>query len=144
MLLVGVLIMLVGLPAIGGEPSKASRSRIVVELFRVGDDGLTLRFWEAVERAFKSSADFQLTDKGLPGALRVLNTGHVVPRSGGRFDYSIEFSATCDERGASIPAGAPSKHILGWRKGTCSERSIAKCAAEVVKDARTAAAKVRR
>ena len=48
-----------------------SAKRIPVDLWSVGDDGLSQRLREAVENAFKSSPDFALSSGEKPGTLVV-------------------------------------------------------------------------
>jgi len=106
---------------------------------------LTLKFHAAVERAFESSSQFNYVAEGPPGTLRVYITNHVEPRRWlwwTRFVYTVEFTTTQDERGLPVPLDSPSRRVLGTSKQTCWQRSVDRCAADVVKDAWNAAKKM--
>ena len=107
----------------------------LVELWRVGDDGLTLRLTDAIRDAFDSAPDFlrSYSDVKKPGTLIVLIPTHVKWEDVGKRTkviYTVEF-LTVD------------RQEIGTVKGWCWDGEYAKCAAKVMKAARLAARKVR-
>ena len=110
----------------------ASAKPIPVELWRVGDDGLTLRLGDALESAFKSSPDFTLSSGKKPGTLVVtIPTNVDWKQIGGRTQvlYTVEFSSAENQN-------------VGASRGSCWDDEMAKCAAQIVSDAKTAAGKI--
>lgn len=110
----------------------AADAPMPVELWRGGDDGLTQKLYVALENAFTSSADFTLTGEGTAGTLVVMIPTHVEWRRRlwrTRIIYTVEFRTKDDQ-------------LIGLSKGSCWEGSVKKCAKQVLKDAKIAAAKV--
>ena len=102
---------------------------IPVEVWRGGDDGLTLRLADALENAFTASPYFILSSGRKKGTLVVKIPTHVGCRQIGkrtRVLYKVEFAAADDQN-------------VGGSAGSCWEDAITQCAAQVVKDAKTAA-----
>jgi hypothetical protein len=97
-----------------------------VEVWHVGDDIYTAGLVDALERGFRSSPDFVLSNDKKPGTLVVtIPTNLTWKRKLGRTTvfYSVEF-ASVDGRN------------LGTEKGSCSKAAFAKCAARIIADAR--------
>lgn len=114
-----------------GNASPATPTPVVI--WRVGDDGLTLRFTEAVKAAFKASSQFSEGRSDQPGALIVTVAGHVSWKEVGkrvRVSYRVTYSDTAER-------------LLGTARGKCWEEHLSKCAADVVKRAVAAARNLR-
>lgn len=123
---------LASLAACATSPSSAKTTP--VEVWRGGDDGLTSRFADALEAAFRGAPEFSLSSGKVPGTLVVtiptnLTWGQVGERT--EVTYSVEFT------------GAPALP-LGSSRGSCLEDRLQECAAHVLKDARTAKMKLGR
>jgi hypothetical protein len=134
---------LLALCFIGVTP--AADSPRPVELWRGGDDVLTVTFHAAIERAFENSLDFTLVSEGPPGTMRVILTSHVRPRRWlwwTKFDYDVDFTTAHDEHGLRNPMNSHSQRVLGKSQGTCWKGSVGNCAAKVLKDARIAASRL--
>jgi hypothetical protein len=100
-----------------------------VEVWRVGDDGLTMKFSDAVETEFKASPAFVLSSGKKPGTLIVtIPTNVAWKRIGKRTQirYAIEFKSINEKK-------------LGSNAGICWENSLQNCAAQVVRAAVSAA-----
>jgi hypothetical protein len=100
-----------------------------VEVWRVGDDGLTIRFSEALEEAFGRSPSFTLVRGKQPTSLIVTIAGHVSAEDVGQsvqVRYTVAYS---DVAGKS----------LGKVEGRCWEERLTVCAAKVVDEAANAA-----
>jgi hypothetical protein len=105
-----------------------------VEVWRVGDDGLTVRLSEALESAFDESRDFTPSSGKAPGTLIVTIPKHVGWKEFGKrtqVRYTVEFK-TADEVS------------VGRSEGACWEDAIEKCAAQVLRDAKLVARKLKR
>ncbi len=99
-----------------------------VEVWGGADDGLTIRLRDALKDAFRSSADFHLSSGNKPGTLVITLPSNVEWKQvGGRTQvlYTAEF--------------ASDGQSLGGSKGSCWDDALAKCAAQIVKDAKIAA-----
>jgi len=104
-----------------------------VEFWHVGDDGLSERLAEEVDRAFLRSPDFKPSNGRKPGTLIVhIPTNVDWRRIGNRLQvlYVVEFSSTNGQK-------------LGVHKGSCWENQLAECADRIVKDSKSAARKMR-
>jgi hypothetical protein len=91
-----------------------------------------MRLKDALESAFKSSSDFTLSSGKKPGTLVVLIPSHVKwNQIGTRTQVlsSVEFASTDNEN-------------IGVSTGSCWDDALAKCAAQIVKDAKIAARKI--
>ena len=114
-------------------PQSAPRKPRPVEVWRVGDDGLTSKLTDTLEAALGSSQDFALSSGKKPGTLVVTIPNHVrwKTASGGRprVIYTVEFS--------SVDA-----QVIGRANGTCWDDSLLTCAAQIIKDAKVAARKM--
>ncbi len=103
---------------------------IPVEVWRGGDDGLTSRFADAVETAFRGAPQFALSSGKKPGTLIVTIPSNVGWRQIGnrtQILYSVEFTGL---------TGALHKR----ETGSCWEDQLSMCAAKVLVDAKAAAA----
>jgi hypothetical protein len=112
-------------------PVRGTADPIPVEIWRRGDDVLTLDFQAALEDAFTSSPDFKLSNEGSPGTMVVTIPDHVQWRRRlwkTKLIYAVEFTTKSDER-------------IGLSKGSCWHSSVSKCASRVLQDAKTAAKK---
>jgi hypothetical protein len=106
----------------------------LVEVWCVGDDALTHGLRDALENAFKSSADFQLSSGKKPGTLVVTIPTNVVWKQAKQADkrtkvlYRVEFASADDK-------------TISRSTGSCWDDALTKCADRIVKEARTAARK---
>jgi hypothetical protein len=114
-----------------GTDGPSGKARLV-EVWRGGDDELTVRLKDAVESAFKTSPDFVLSTAKKPGTLLVKIPSRV------RFKqvdmrkqvlYDAVFSST-DGRN------------VGTSSGSCWDDALMICASKIVKDAKIAARKI--
>jgi len=99
-----------------------------VEVWGGGDDALTVRLRDALEDAFRSSADFHLSGGKKPGTLVITlpsNVGWKTVAGRTQVLYTAEFTSDGQK--------------LGGSKGSCWGDALAKCAAQIVKDAKGAA-----
>lgn len=99
-----------------------------VEVWGGADDGLTIRLRDALKDAFRSSTDFHLSSGNKPGTLVITLPSNVEWKQvGGRTQvlYTAEFASDGQN--------------LGGSKGSCWDDALAKCAAQIVKDAKIAA-----
>jgi hypothetical protein len=127
-----IIALVVGLSASPINAGSAAQIPVPVDLWTTGDDGLTLRLRDALEGAFKSAPDFSLR-AGEEGALVVRIPKNVDwKRVGGRIKvlYTVTF------------ATKENTPIRGGR-GSCWEDALEQCAAQIIKDARRAARKLR-
>jgi len=110
----------------GCVTSPSAAKPIPVEVWRGGDDGLTARFGDALEAAFRAAPEFALSTGKVSGTLIVTIPSNVSwHRVGGGTEvtYSVQFSGTASSlRGNSV--------------GACPEEQLEKCAAQVVRDAK--------
>jgi hypothetical protein len=115
--------------ALGASASPKYRP---VEVWCVGDDGLTTRLRDTLEDAFKSSSDFRLSAGEKPGTLTVTITSNVDWKLVGKRTqvfYTVKFSSADNPQ-------------LGSSAGSCWEDSLSKCASNIIRDAKTAALKI--
>ena len=102
-----------------------------VEVRRNGDDGLTLRFADALEAAFHDSELLTLIGDKQPGALAVTISRNVEwtrVRHRTRMSYSIELTGEGARR-------------IGERRGFCWEDELAKCAQRIANEVEISATK---
>lgn len=128
-----VLLSLSLVTVAAGCAATAPRSVTAVEVWRVGDDGLTLKFSEAVEAELRANASFVLSRGKKPGTLIVRIPSNVEWEPAGsdtRVKYEVAFET------------ADSKH-LRVKKGSCLESSLSQCAQEIVREAELVAATTR-
>jgi hypothetical protein len=113
----------------------ASPKLTLVEVWCVGDDGLTHGLRDALENAFKSSSDFQLSSGKKPGTLVVTIPTNVDWKQAKQADkrtkvlYRVEFASADDK-------------TISESTGSCWDDALSKCASKIVKEARTAARKI--
>jgi hypothetical protein len=111
-----------GLGSIQGASGKP------VEVWGGGDDELTVRLRDALKDAFRSSSDFHLSSGERPGTLVITLPSNVGWKPvGGR--TQVLYTAGFASEGQN----------LGGSKGSCWDDALAKCAAQIVKDAQIAA-----
>jgi hypothetical protein len=98
-----------------------------VEVWGGGDDELTARLRDALKDALRSSADFHLSSGTKPGTLVITLPSNVGSKPvGGRTQvlYTAKFASDGQN--------------LGESTGSCRDDALAKCAAQIVKDAKSA------
>lgn len=106
--------------------SSAQQRPTLVEVWCGGDDGLTIRLRDAVEHAFSTSPDFQMSSGKLPGTLLVTIPTHVEWKRTGkktRVLYKVDLS---------VVGGKD----FGKRTGACWDNDLQNCSRSIVKDAR--------
>ena len=119
--------------AANGASEASPATRTPVEVWRGGDDGLTLQFAAALETAFRASTGFSTSSGKQPGTLIVTIPSALAWKEvGGR--VRVSFKVTYSDV-ASRP--------LGTAKAKCWEDDLEKCAANVVKRAIDAARDIR-
>lgn len=117
----------------------AADAPMLVDVFANGDDVLTLTLAYAIEKALISSPDFVVRNQGMmegaEGTVGILvvtiptNVAWRERRGRTRIIYTVEFSTKDNNR------------VLKTH-GCCWERSVKKCAKEVLQDAKLAAKRV--
>jgi hypothetical protein len=121
-----------GAPLCATQP--ASVKPTLVEVWRVGDDALTSKLRDALETSIETSTDFVLSSGKKPGTLVVTIPTHIKWKTtrGGRTQvtYRVEFSSVNDER-------------ISTSSGSCWSDSLGECAAQIIKEAKVAASKIR-
>lgn len=125
-------IIIVSLVVAACAMGAASGKPTLVEVWCGGDDALTLSLRDTLENAFKSSQDFSLGSGKKPGTLVVtipthVGWKHVHKRT--QVLYSVEFSSADNK-------------IFSTSTGSCWDDRLAKCAAQIVKEARIAVRKI--
>lgn len=103
--------------AIGLTAAGQAAAAVPVELWRTGDDGLTLRAFDALEKAFGDAPDFSLARSG-EGAVKVEITNHL------RSDAALHVTAPY----AISRAGAAP--LVG--EAACTEATLPVCADTIV------------
>ena len=114
------------------ETAPSAAAPVPLEVWRGGDDGLTLRFADALEASFRRFPAFVLSSGKRPGTLVETipsNVGWKQVGSRTKVIYSVEFTGT---------AAQP----LGRSEGSCWEDQLRVCAAQVVKAAVPVAARL--
>ena len=102
---------------------------VPLEIWRLGDDGLTLRFADSLREAFAASTVFVKSGGKLPGTLVVTIPHELRWNEKGRrirATYTVEFTDSVDRR-------------LGSMSGTCWEDDFRSCAQRVVERAKLVA-----
>ena len=110
-----------------------SAEKTHIELWRVGDDGLTLRLADAIESSLKSSPTFSLSTGKKPGTLLLTIPTNVNWRKVGNRTqvlYRVEYSTAGGKR-------------LGASTGSCWDDGFNICAKKIVNDAEVAARTMR-
>jgi hypothetical protein len=113
----------------GNHPA-VTPNPVAVEVWTVGDDGLTQRLADAVRREFDYSARFKLAASGTPGALMVTIPTHVGGKGINgktRVRYRVQFER--DRRSMAVGGGA------------CWDADLTVCAMQIVEAAGRAAAR---
>ncbi len=112
-----------------------------IVVLKGGDDGLTNRLSDAIEKAFEASPDFKLSNGKQRGTLIVLIPTNVdwkplrSTQSDGRTPaitvlYAVEFRSVDDR-------------VIASRAGSCRDDRMEECAAEVIKGAKAAVRRIR-
>jgi len=110
------------------------KGKTPVELWCVGDDDFSTRMCKAFFAAFESSPDFNLQEENKPGNLIVTipeNVGWKEVGKRTKITYVVEF-------------GMSDKPVFMKRRGWCWHEEYAKCANQILKEARVAARKLPR
>ena len=126
------MIMIACLVAGACSSDSSSGKTRLVEVWRGGDDVLTMRLKDAVESAFRSSADFALSSGKRPGTLMVAIPSRVrFKQVDGRTQvlYDATFSTTDGQN-------------LAASTGSCWDDALMTCALKIVKDSKAAARKI--
>jgi hypothetical protein len=103
-----------------------------VEVWCGGDDGLTQRLRDGLEKAFESSPDFNLISGSKPRKLIVTIPTHVKWMKVEKrtlIDYTVEFTSA-------------NNHALGTFTGSCWDDEMTQCVAQIMGDARGAARRI--
>ena len=108
--------------AVGLTAAGPAMAAVPVELWRTGDDGLTLRAHDALEKAFGDAPDFSLARSG-EGAVKVEITNHL------RSDAALHTTAPYQ---ISRAGAAP---LVG--QAACTETTLPVCADTIVSATRT-------
>ncbi|MBN1567819.1 MAG: hypothetical protein JXA73_08215 [Acidobacteria bacterium] len=125
-----VVVACMGLMACGTD-SPSGKQR--VEIWRGGDDVLTMQLKDAVESAFRASPDFALSSGKKPGTLMVMIPSRAKFKQVG-LRKQVLFDATFSNvEGKNLAAST----------GACWDDSLVTCALQIVKDAKSAARKIR-
>src|SRR5882672_79133 len=115
-------------PCAAGPPSAKPT---LVELWHVGDDGLSQRLADQVETAFRQSPDLVLSSGRKPGTLVVTIPSNVEWKLVGKRTqvfYSVEFSSTENKTTSKVA-------------GSCWDDDLGKCAAQILRGTKIAAQK---
>ena len=118
--------------ALAMKATSAKPTPTPVEVWCVGDDGLTIKLRDALEDAFKSSSVFRLSSGKKPGTLVVTIPSNVAWNRAGkrtRVSYKAEFTLIDNSS-------------LGGSAGSCWDDTLTKCATQIVRDAKVAARRV--
>lgn len=122
-----LIVALLILNSVSGEVRK-----VPVEVWCGGDDGLTQKLRDALEKRFEASSEFQLSSGKKPGTLLVTIPTNVPWKQVGgrtRVVYSVDFTAV-------------DGLTLGRSRGECWDSDVGKCAERIVGEAKTAARKL--
>jgi hypothetical protein len=114
------------------EVALSKQMTTLVEVWCVGDDGLTIRLRDTLESAFSSSREFHLSTGKKPGTLVVTIPSNVGWKQVGKrikVHYTVEFASA-------------DGHGLNTSKGTCWDDALTKCAVQIVHDAKITARKL--
>ena len=133
-LLASIIILVSVFPIQRNNPETRIQKKPPVDLWCTGDDLLSQGMCKAFFAAFESSPDFDLQEENKPGNLIVRIPENVGWREVGKrtkISYVVEFS-TSDDR------------VFMTRKGSCWHEEYAKCANQILKEARVAARKLPR
>ena len=132
-LLASIIILIAAFP-VRNAPETGNQKKPPVELWCTGDDLFIQWMCQAFFSAFASSPDFDLPEETKPGNLIITipeNVGWKKVGKRTKITYIVEFS-TFDDR------------VFMTRKGWCWEKEYAKCANQILKEAKVAARKLPR
>jgi hypothetical protein len=104
----------------------------LVELWVSGDDGLTQRLADALDKELKTSSDFSMSSGKKPGTLVITIPTHVQWKDIGKRTqvfYTVEFSSISDQ-------------IIGASTGSCWDGEFKKCADQIMLDTKKAASRI--
>jgi hypothetical protein len=119
---------------------------VPIEFWHWGDGSLSQKLGVAVEKAFRRSPDFRLAAIGkgsrLVVMLRDLEWEMVGKRT--RVTYTVRFSSLDDDASANpdLQQRVALAKAISILKGSCWASELAKCATQIVSDAKTAARKM--
>ena len=134
MTLLASIIILFAVSPMRNDPETGNQRKPPVELWCTGDDLYSQWMCQAFFAAFESSPDFDLQEENKPGNLIITipeNVGWKKVKKRIKITYVVEFS-TADDR------------VFMTRKGWCWHKEYAKCAAQILKEAKVAARKLPR
>ena len=131
-LLASVIILVAVFPIPQKKSGSTNKGKTPVEVWCAGDDLFSQGVCQAMFTAFESAPDFDWLDENKPGSLVI-----TIPENAGwqkigkrtKVSYSIEFSTSDDQ-------------VFMTRKGWCWHKEYAKCANQILKQARIAARKL--
>ncbi len=127
------VMVVVGCVVLAGCGTDTASGKRLVEVWRGGDDLLTMRLKDAVESAFRASPDFALSSGKKPGTLMVTIPSRVrFKQVGGRTQVLFDATFSTAE-GKNLTAST----------GSCWDDSLVTCALKIVKDAKSAARRIR-
>lgn len=137
---IGLLAAVFSSAIVADGPVAVRTAPTLVEIWRGGDDGLTLRLTDSITKAFKSSPDFELSSGKKEGTLIVLIPTHVQWTRLGwrpfarrtRISYRVEFKML-----------GKSAEPVDTLAGSCRDDHMANCAAEIVMAAKGVVSKGR-
>lgn len=104
-----------------------------IELWVSGDDALTTELADALEKAFKSSKDFIMSNEKLPGTLIVSIPTHVQFEHFGsrtKVFYTVEFSTIHNEK-------------IGTSTGSCMDNNLSECTSKILIEAKAASINIK-
>jgi len=132
------LVAVLACVAPGGVPGAsiaADATPTRIELWRTGDDVLTMRFAAALEDAFRKSGAFLLA---LGGEAKTPNTLVV------HIDENLKWKATDGATTAfyRISFEGPTGQALGSSKGSCLDSDLDACTVQAIRDTKRAAARL--
>ena len=100
----------------------ATDTPIPVDFWRVGDDGLTQRFAEALQQRLRASGRYRLITAGEHAEIVITITDHARPVTFGGVDY-FRYDVTF---------GRDADTIFGRSAGRCMRRQMSDCARRIV------------
>jgi hypothetical protein len=118
--------------AAGCVASASPRYPIPVEVWRGGDDGLTIKLADAISSAFRASPDFVLSNERQAGAITISIPSNVPWKQiGNRTQvlYVANFSSATSEN-------------LGTSTGACWDDELTRCADKILRDLKGSAQKL--
>jgi hypothetical protein len=122
------------------------RTPIPIELWHGGDGSLNQKLGVAVEKAFRRSPDFRLTAVGEGRRLMVMmrNLEWEIVSKRTKVTYTVQFSSLNDNASANpdLQQRVALAKEISMQTGSCWAGTLAKCAAQIVNEAKLAARKM--